>query len=335
MSNLLFFIAAIASGLFSTWLAKYFAISNNIVNQPNVVIPQHTKPIAYLGGAGIYLGILIMSLIIYLPTSTVPIIFLGLSTGYMILGVVDDLTIFGPVVKFIFQLVLAILSVSLGVYFSFTGIVALDMFISGFWILVMVNAFNLTDVCDGLVGGLSVVAGLMLFFHVRDVDLLPMIVAGSTIGFLFFNSPPASIFMGDAGSHLLGFIFAYFSLILPAGNHIMYDFFPIALVSGVMLFELIFLIYARTKKGLKWWKGSPDHFSVRLQAIGKSKWTTNLIAWSLGILCCIPMVLRVLGITSYYYWISIILIFGMFLSFGLYLLRKEARQSSASSATKN
>ena len=330
----MFFIAAIASGMISTWLARQFALSFNIVNNPTGLVPQHVKPVAYLGGVGIYLGILIVSLIIYLPINGLPIVFLGLSFGYLILGVIDDLTIFSPLTKFVFQIGLATISVLLGVYFSFTGVVVLDMIISAFWIIVLVNAYNLTDVCDGLVGGLSVVAGLMIFFHVRDVGILPMIVAGSTIGFLVFNAPPASIFMGDAGSHLLGFIFAYFSLTLPSGGHIFYDFLPLALVSGVVLFELVFLIFVRTKKGLKWWKGSMDHFALRLQATGKSKWTTDIIAWILGVFCCIPLVLKVLGITSYYYWISILLIFGVLLAFGLYLLRIDIYQNSPSTTPK-
>ena len=77
-----------------------------------------------------------------------------------------------------------------------------------------------------------------------------------------------------------------------------------------------------------------DHFALRLQATGKSKWTTDIIAWILGVFCCIPLVLKVLGITSYYYWISILLIFGVLLAFGLYLLRIDIYQNSPSTSPK-
>ena len=332
MTPLFLFVLAILSGMICTWLARQFALRYDIVNRPTGLVPQHVKPVAYLGGIGIYLGILIVVLIATYKSHNIPLSFLALSAGFLILGVVDDLTIFSAKVKFAIQIILATVCVISGVYFSFVGHEILDMIISAFWIIVLVNAFNLTDVCDGLVGGLSVVAGLMIYFHASGAGLLPLIVAGSTIGFLVFNKPMASIFMGDAGSHVLGFIFAYFTMTLPEGHSVLYDFLPLALICGVVLFELIFLIFIRTQKGLKWWKGSKDHFALRLQAQGKSKWTTDFIAWSLGVLCGLPLVLHFLGRTSYYYWISVALIFGVFLAFGLYLLRIEARQNSASTS---
>ena len=324
MTSLLILFVAIVSGLLGTWGSRSIAHYFNIVNNPNSIVPQHTKAIAYLGGLGIYLGILFIVVATY-SLSEMPLLFLGLSGGYMILGIIDDLTVMTPAIKFTFQLALAILSVSLGVKYAFTNILWLDMTLSAFWILVLVNAYNLTDVCDGLVGGLSIVSTLVIFFLVSDAGILPLIVSGATIGFLFFNAPPASIFMGDAGSHLLGFILAYFSLTIALGDNITFDFLPLASLSGVMLFELVFLIYTRTKKNLKWWQGSNDHFSLRLQAHGWSKWKTNIFAWFLGTLCGLPMLLTFFDCKLYVCLLSIVLILAIFLKTAHFLLQIEAR----------
>ncbi len=242
----------------------------------------------------------------------------------MVLGCVDDLKEFSPKLKFLLQVVLAALATVLGIYYQFTGIAVIDMVLSGFIILVLVNACNLTDVCDGLVGGLSMIALLAIFFTAAYSGLLPLICAGALLGFLFFNAPSASIFLGDAGSHLLGFILAYFLFQHNLGKSITEGFLPVLLVSGVFLFELFFLIIVRKRKGLKWWLGSPDHFSLRLQAIGFSKWRTDFIAYTLGALCALPLILT----QTFDQSISILVlamgfVLFMFLLFANYLLRKE------------
>ena len=259
---------AFLSGLVFTFLARSFARQFGIVNKPTGLVPQHTKPIAYLGGLGIYLGLLVACLIQhFLYTTPIPYWFLLLGFLYLTMGVMDDLMVMRPLTKFAFQVVLASLAVWAGVIFPFTGMMIVDYGLSAFWILVLVNAFNLTDVCDGLVGGLSVVVFLSISFFIGSASIIPLLVAGSILGFLVYNSPLASIFMGDAGSHLLGFWAAYFTLTSMTANGIILGFLPVAILTGVFLFELTFLIIVRYRKGLKWWLGSPDHFSLRLQAL--------------------------------------------------------------------
>jgi UDP-GlcNAc:undecaprenyl-phosphate GlcNAc-1-phosphate transferase len=144
-----------------------------------------------------------------------------------------------------------------------------------------------TDVCDGLVSGLSVIALLFVFSRGSEITL-PLIAAGALLGFLAFNRPPASIFLGDGGSLLLGFLVAASLISNPLGNEPANWKLVAAgkLAVGVFLFEVALLVYARIRKGLPWWRGSPDHFSLRLQARGLTRWQTDALAWGAAILLC-------------------------------------------------
>ncbi len=83
-----------------------------------------------------------------------------------------------------------------------TGVVLLDNLASVIWLVTLINAFNFTDVCDGLVGGLGCLAFLFLTYLTNGpTSWLPLALAGSCLGFLFLNFPPATIFLGDGGSH--------------------------------------------------------------------------------------------------------------------------------------
>jgi len=266
-------IAAVVS-VASTWAARAIATRVGFVSHPNPIVPQHTKPVAYLGGAGLAVAIaagigggqVAVPLFIWLP-----------GTLFLVLGVIDDLRPFRAGTKLALQSVVAALAVLLGFRADISGIAIVDAFAAFLWIIALVNAVNVTDVCDGLVAGVSVPLFLALALLNPARAPLALAVAGACIGFLFFNRPPATIFLGDGGSHLLGFLAA-------ALTPLSIRSFPAALlVMGVFFFELVFLIFVRTRKGLRWWLGSRDHFALRLQAAGLSKVQTDLVAIAAGI----------------------------------------------------
>jgi UDP-GlcNAc:undecaprenyl-phosphate GlcNAc-1-phosphate transferase len=131
-----------------------------------------------------------------------------------------------------------------------------------------------------------------------------LITIGATLGFLVFNRPPATIFLGDGGSHMLGFIVGATLLsVAPATAHPSWKQ-PAAVVitCGVVLLEVGLLMYSRTRTGIPWWRGSPHHFSLRLQARGLSRLRTDLVAWSVAALLCaiawlLPSISDVMAIT--------------------------------------
>lgn len=280
-------VVAFAAGTGATWMVRGLARRYGIVNKPNPLVPQHTKPIAYLGGVGLAIGAACGAgaLHVFTPgameNADMPLLSLALpAVLFLALGVVDDLIAFAPARKFVLQALVAVLAVALGLWSPLTGVEIIDRGIAWLWIVTLVNAFNLTDVCDGLLGSLSAVS--FAFIGLSQPALAPMCVVliASCCGFLVYNRPPASIFMGDAGSHLLGFAAAALTLAGAKAAHIgvLSNGMIEILLVGVPMFELVFLIVIRTRKGLAWWRGSPDHFSLRMQAGGMTRLRTDLIA---------------------------------------------------------
>lgn len=327
----IFFFAALLLGVCFTWLVRYYALKMNIVNKPNPIVPQHVKPIAYLGGVGIMAGAVIMVVCSYqfaIPfhklqkpfPSVVPLI--AGAVGYLAWGVYDDLKQLKPLPKFIGQLLLAIMCVSLGLQTSLFNVGFVNFLFSVFWILLIVNALNFTDVCDGLVGTICVVSFFIIGFLKPELRIFSFLIAGATAGFLFFNLPKASIFLGDAGSHLLGFLIAAIGIF---GSHhaaVIDAAAWLMLIASVPLFELLFITSVRIKKGLPWWKGSPDHFSLRLQKGGFTRMQINVIAGGISAL--------VVGIACFFsafdIWVKIVSLFIIFLMYAIawkFLLKWE------------
>lgn len=191
------------------------------------------------------------------------------------LGLVDDLRTFSPGRKLLLQCAAAAATAAAGLAVPVTGVPAADVALGALWMVVLVNAVNLTDVCDGLVSSVAVAVFGVLALTEPGVRDGAAVVAGAALGVLAFNRPPASIFLGDAGAHLVGFLLAAATLAAGTGRPAWPGVPWAVLTCGVFLFELAFLITQRTRKGLRWWRGSPDHFALRLQAAGVGRGTVD------------------------------------------------------------
>jgi UDP-GlcNAc:undecaprenyl-phosphate GlcNAc-1-phosphate transferase len=179
----------------------------------------HTKPIASLGGVGIFCGFFFASLL-FVPTQTNPEFqyFFAAAVVIFFLGLKDDILIITPLKKFLGQVGAAALLIHLGglridSMHGFLGVQQLpELFsiaLTYITIIVVVNAYNLIDGVDGLAGtlGLLTMAIFGTYFLMAGVTayaLLSFAVGGSLAAFLIFNYNPAKIFMGDSGSLMLG-----------------------------------------------------------------------------------------------------------------------------------
>lgn len=139
-----------------------------------------------------------------------------------------------------------------------------------FWIGWMSNTVNFVDGLDGLAAGVSMIAALMLALHaIRlsppqfTIALLPLAIAGACAGFLIFNLPPASIFMGG-GAEFLGYMLGVSAIIGGA------KLATVLLVLGVPLLDVAWLIVSRTLSGRSPMKGGRDHLHLRLRDLGFS-----------------------------------------------------------------
>ncbi|MEM7023601.1 MAG: MraY family glycosyltransferase [Pseudomonadota bacterium] len=275
-------VASFGSAWVGTYCARSAAYRLGLVSEPNPIVPQHQQSTAYLGGIGVLVGVLVGVIVGSLLGQEIERAawFCVMAASFTVLGLVDDIKVLGVGTKFCCQAVLAII---VGYEFAgnLTGIGILDTFLAAFWVLVLVNAYNFTDVCDGLLAGIAAAAGLVWSLMADVGSATSLIFASACVGFLPFNMPRASVFLGDAGSHLLGFCMAVLSLeavsISPIGAVVLAQ---LGLWGGVPLFELTFITVARVKKNLPWWRGSPDHFSLRLQSAGWNRLKIDLITWT-------------------------------------------------------
>ena len=189
----------------------------------------------------------------------------------IVLGLIDDLGGLGPWTKLLGQLVAVLVLVKSGIYIQLTFLspwVALPL--SVLWILAVTNAFNLIDIMDGLSAGTALIAALVLLV-VADlgggVEAAALLagLAGSCLGFLRYNFAPAKIYMGDTGSLFLGLMLGALAM----GNayterHSLGAVAP-AMILGVPLFDMLFVMYIRKRRGLPVMMGSPDHVALRLR----------------------------------------------------------------------
>jgi UDP-GlcNAc:undecaprenyl-phosphate GlcNAc-1-phosphate transferase len=235
--------AAFVSSLVATALCKKVAIRFGIVDRPDSTVKTHREPIAYLGGLGMLAGLTVGVLAgVYLlrndgvfPQEVRWL--LGVLAGAAIacfVGLADDILDLRPRHKMIGQVLAAVLLLLVGINPNLQQVArplglpmppqvetVLDVLIVTFFVLGATNSLNLLDGLDGLcagVTGIITVAMLLLATHlatwgfsdfgdpVRIVICLGLV--GGVCGFLPFNRHPARIFMGDAGSMLLGFVVA-------------------------------------------------------------------------------------------------------------------------------
>jgi UDP-GlcNAc:undecaprenyl-phosphate/decaprenyl-phosphate GlcNAc-1-phosphate transferase len=142
------------------------------------------------------------------------------------------------------------------------------------WVVAICNAINLLDNMDGLSAGVTTIA--CAFFTVLAVwhgqiwvSIVAAVLLGATIGFLRFNWSPATIFMGDAGSLLLGYLLAVLAIKLRFPNVDPQRTWPIPLlILAVPIFDTTLVIISRLRRGVPIFSGGRDHVSHRLVRLG-------------------------------------------------------------------
>jgi len=236
-------LAAFVGSLAATWLCKKIAIKFGIVDRPDDLVKTHKKPIAYLGGVGMLVGLTVGVLAgiaclsdeeFFSPVFQWLMAILAGGAIACFVGLTDDLFDIKPTHKIIGQVIAAVILLLAGIMpnlHSVSNYLGLPMshnlekilgaLIVVFFVLGATNSLNLLDGLDGLCGGVTAIitiAMLLLSIHlatwgaseVRDPVriIICLCLVGGVCGFLPFNRYPAKIFMGDAGSMLLGFMVA-------------------------------------------------------------------------------------------------------------------------------
>lgn len=211
-----------------------------------------------------------------------------------LLGFLDDRVELRPGWKFAGQIAVALITAAAGLRVTlFIPSIAFSYFITVLWIVTITNAFNFIDNMNGLCSGLALISAF--FFALAAalqgqylVALLAFAVCGAFLGFLPYNFPNARAFLGDAGSHLAGYLMGVLAILphfyseqSPIGWAVVSPLFILA----VPLADMVWVIFYRTAKRKPFYIGDTNHFSHRLVRSGFSRTQTVLLLW-LGSAVC-------------------------------------------------
>src|SRR5437879_5570269 len=228
MQLLMFGVALMASATFTRWVRDY-SIARGWTSTPSLDRHVHTRPIPRLGGVAIFLTLWCVVLLAHwlpgnfgtnefiFPHLTIKV--LGAATIIFLLGLADDFYGVNAYVKFAVEAGAAVLLYCNGFGISHLSLLAghphlgwlVGLPLTILWVLWITNAFNLIDGLDGLAAGSALFSTLAtcvvaIRFHNEMILFMTLVLAGAIAGFLRYNFNPASIFLGDCGSQLIGFL---------------------------------------------------------------------------------------------------------------------------------
>jgi len=147
--------------------------------------------------------------------------------------------------------------------------------LTAFWLVAVMNAVNIIDIMDGLATSVVATAACVLVV-IALVNELPFIaaasaaLAGACIGFLVHNRPPARIYLGDSGSLFLGLMVGGLTMVVRYAEANVLAVFSPLFILVVPLFDTVFVSIIRLRRGQSPFRGSPDHFALRLRRAGWS-----------------------------------------------------------------
>jgi UDP-GlcNAc:undecaprenyl-phosphate/decaprenyl-phosphate GlcNAc-1-phosphate transferase len=241
---------------------------------------MHAAPIAKVGGIAFAVGT-IASVLLWAPKDQMVLASLLGGAVILMFGIWDDCVELGPRMKFSGQIIAAAIVIafagvrvrSIPFFDDQTFSVWAAALITLIVIVGMTNAVNLADGLDGLAGGLSLLsfAGIAyLAYQAGDQMLMLLMVAvlGSLLGFLRFNTYPARVFMGDAGSQFLGHYLAVAALILVDPARAPYSPLIVLFLWGIPLLDTLGVIGQRLLEGRSPFVGDRNHLHHKLLAMG-------------------------------------------------------------------
>lgn len=312
------------------------------MDAPDGRLKHQKNPIPYLGGLAIFIPFITTLGLCYPFENLMMWLLLG-TTLLLCVGLIDDLKVLRPGQKFFGQF-LAVLCFLKGGFSLQTSFLSsfLNIYFSAFWMLSIINAFNLVDVMDGLCATLALTSavtfGLIAYASGQYATSLVLAAfAGSVAAFLCYNKPQAKIYLGDAGSLFIGGFLAAIPLLfhwdttlflfkkMPYVPVVVDDFvrtlleifFIPAIVLAVPLLEGLGLFAIRSYIGIPFYNGSPHHFSIYLQKKGWGRWHVLFFA------AVVSVTFSCLAALFLYHVISLALLLALatgLISFWIYII---------------
>jgi UDP-GlcNAc:undecaprenyl-phosphate GlcNAc-1-phosphate transferase len=305
------FLVATAVATLLTPLAARLARRVGAIDMPRERgLSERSTPL--LGGLAILAGVLVASLIwlpatIHLPhvphthsRSGGTVHTWAIVAGaclIALIGAVDDWRPLKPLLKLVGQIAAAVIAVEGGVIVTNVTIPFIGSLqfpntggaLSAIWLVGLMNVVNFSDGVDGLAAGLCTIDGVAFAIIVFDLPggataaaVLAAITAGASLGFLFHNFPPASVFMGDSGANLLGYLLGVVGVIGSLKTGAVVALIVPLFILAVPFLDTGFVIAKRLKYRRKPWSADANHFHHRFHRIGFSqrKTVAYLYGWT-------------------------------------------------------
>jgi UDP-GlcNAc:undecaprenyl-phosphate GlcNAc-1-phosphate transferase len=307
MNYIWFGSLAFMLAVFLTPLVRKFAFKVKAVDIPRPPRNLHSYPVAKLGGFAVFLSVALSVLLYVMYGNIDPLIvpfkfiWATLIGGLVLMigGFIDDKYDLPPYILWVFPAVASLIvvfsGIGVGIKFisnPFGAPLSLDFLILGLpasaififlWMMGMIFTTKFLDGLDGLVAGIGLIAGLTLF----ALSLTPsvnqpitasfaIILVGALAGYLIYAFHPATIFLGEGGSTVVGFILGVLSVIL--GGKIA----TALLVMGIPILDVALVIIQRLWSGKSPFRGDRLHIHMRLIDLGFSQKQTAILLYTLS-----------------------------------------------------
>jgi UDP-GlcNAc:undecaprenyl-phosphate GlcNAc-1-phosphate transferase len=285
-----------------TPLVRAAALRFGWMDEPSSAVKTHKVSTPSLGGVAIFASyaatLLLLRFFTSFPTGTLHSL-RGLMVGGALvfaMGVVDDLKKprggqglhFKP--KFAVQCLAALCLLAFDIRIDFVKPDYLAAVLTMLWVVGITNAFNIIDIMDGLSSSQAMVAALAFLMislpsEALYVNFASAALAGAALGFIPWNlSGKRKIFMGDSGAMTLGFLLAGVSLGTRYSDSNDFGVFAPLLILLVPMYDTLFVMFLRLRKGHSPFLGSKDHFALRLERLGHPRGRIVLVSAAVSVL---------------------------------------------------
>lgn len=281
-----------------TPLMRKIAIATKVVDQPNASHKSHKKPVPYLGGVAIIIGIITISYSTSLISNFTSTTFwlatsvLGPALALGLIGLWDDVKDLPPLPRFIAQSIAGIFTASILIITNNvanpTGSNFFDAAITIFWVVGICNSINFFDNLDGGAAGTVAISSAALAFLALTgnqylIAALAIVTTGATLGFLVWNKSPAKIYMGDAGALFLGVLLATLTIRFePNTKTQIGSYLTSFFLLAVPILDTTVAVISRIRRHISPFQGGQDHLSHRLIRAGLSRKQAAVSLWLLS-----------------------------------------------------
>jgi UDP-GlcNAc:undecaprenyl-phosphate GlcNAc-1-phosphate transferase len=308
------FLISLVVSLLASPLARRIALKLDFIDRPGSR-KKHIAATPLLGGAAIFIAFavaIVIGLVVWhslsegmvsdtpLDWKSLAVLVLVGSCLMTVTGLLDDIIGFSPGTKLFMQTAAALV---VGFIFIFKG-AQVRLFLTGsgtawlaapitlVWLVGITNSVNLLDHADGLAAGVSAIAAgvfavINLLYANYAVAFISAALAGAALGFLVFNFNPASLFMGDSGSNMLGFmlgVIAVLGVYTPEGSIRELAVFTPLLVLAIPIVDTLFVLFYRKRRKLPLLSPDRNHLAHRLMRIGLTHRESVIIVYLIGLL---------------------------------------------------